>query len=260
MTASRVAVVLWSGNPGGAESFGVNLADELARLGCDVLVTTVTHSGPITERLRQGRVGVLEIGLDRGSEVIPCGKRLVKALHSQHVGACILPIGGYLAAAMRLWGYKGVLVSQDHGSLLNLRHLGLRGGFVKRLERFLDPFVLDAQVAVSEYMKLEVERYPHAKRLVVIPNGVRVQEHRYCLPADSAPSVLRVGFAGRLIRGKGLPALLDASTELIRRGVPHELHIAGTGPLLDWLKSRQLEHVSGASIHLHGYVNDVGLF
>lgn len=59
-------------------------------------------------------------------------------------------------------------------------------------------------------------------------------------PASDGPP--RVLFVGRLAAYKGVPDLVDASLDLARRGVEHELVLVGDGPLRPALEERARNH------------------
>jgi glycosyltransferase involved in cell wall biosynthesis len=260
MTADSIAIVLWAGGAGGAEALAIELARSFAAAGRRVEVVFVTTGEPMCERLDLDGIPYFVLGLRRGASIVSEGWRLCRHLNGGGWGAALCVAGGYLAASIRLWGYRGILVAQDHGSLLNPRAFGHTGALVKRLERLTDPLTLDGQVAVSEFMRSRVERAPHSKNLVTICNGIDTTRFRPTTRAGCPGGPLSVGWAGRLTPGKGLDVLLDAVQEAIGAGCDLRCAIAGTGPLEGWLRQEARDRRLERFVSVLGYVSDMARF
>ena len=113
------------------------------------------------------------------------------------------------------------------------------------------------EVAVSDFMLARMREQPHARRVCRIPNGID--------PATPAPSLVPcntgrpflVGFAGRLVPGKGADHLISAFAQ-VRERLPAKLLFAGDGP--ERARLDGLAHDAGlaADIEFLGVVEDVG--
>jgi glycosyltransferase involved in cell wall biosynthesis len=119
----------------------------------------------------------------------------------------------------------------------------------------------DAEVAVSEFMeRLARKSLLHGRHLVRIAHGVDMP-----WPAPLAPQsrsgTITIGYAGRLIAGKGLEVLLRACA-LLRydHGAEVRVAIAGDGPLRRPLES--LAHRLGIAslVDFIGWTEDVTRF
>jgi len=88
-----------------------------------------------------------------------------------------------------------------------------------------------------------------AARVERVYNGLALDEFPYTPPRTRPPVVAAVG---RLVEKKGFPALLDACTLLVRRGVDFRCRIVGTGEQEDLLR------VHAAALGLDGYVEFTG--
>lgn len=74
------------------------------------------------------------------------------------------------------------------------------------------------------------------KQILIVGFGIDVNVKR--TPLEPTDSVLRIGFAGRLVDQKRVSRIINA-LEHIKHTVPIEFHIAGNGPLFS-----QLQHTS----------------
>lgn len=86
-----------------------------------------------------------------------------------------------------------------------------------------------AVVAVSDVIRVDVQRRFDPPRLSTIPNGVDSAAFRPARPrhrAGGAP--LRVGYLGRLLRDKGPHVLLEAAEKLYESGLRLRITIAGS--------------------------------
>ncbi|MCD6360918.1 MAG: glycosyltransferase [Armatimonadetes bacterium] len=123
--------------------------------------------------------------------------------------------------------------------------------------RLLDHKLREAEfVTVCTRYGLDYLRrqYPlaSADRLHLAYHGIDVVEHMPRLgdaPPDQTPLILSVG---RLVEKKGYPILLRAAAILRRRGVDFELHIVGSGPEEDDLRSQAHGLALDECVRFHG--------
>src|SRR6266536_5809468 len=104
---TRIAVVLWSGVLGGAETFTADLCRALRLLGADVGVVFVTHSEPLGARLDTAGIPHTSLDLARGHHVVRYPRALARSVRAVGPDRALLPRAGYLTAALRAGGYRG---------------------------------------------------------------------------------------------------------------------------------------------------------
>lgn len=264
-TATRQAIclVLWTGEYGGAETWTLSLAHALAKKGNQVGLLIVGHAEPLFAPPRTSGLRVVSLGLRRGRDVLFRVRALARAVSSISPEVAILPSAGFLSAALKAGGYRGQVIAIEHGSLRNLRSVP----WPRRLPRIVSElggvWAVDAQVTPSDFMKAEVQRYPHAGILRRIYPGLDLT--RYCSEADATAHSasgnvrVRLGFAGRLIRGKGVDTLLRGiagakSANQVR------LQVAGDGPEFESLSALARELGVQASVEFRGWVSDMPAF
>lgn len=218
----RLALVLWSGAIGGAETFVVALARALRELAVDARVVVLDRAGPLAERLRLAAVPYSELGLARPLTGARHPRRLAEAIGGPGPDGVILPGSGFLAPVLRLGGYGGRIVAVEHGSVMHGRRYRRRPWLVDRTDRGLGAGFTDVHVAVSEF----VRSHMRGASVVTIPNGVDLDV--YTTSASRSNDRFVIGCVSRLVPGKGVDDVLVASSPVVRRG--GRLRIAGDGP------------------------------
>jgi phosphatidylinositol alpha-1,6-mannosyltransferase len=220
----RLALVLWSGNVGGAESFSVALARTLRDSGVDARVVIVTHAEPLAKRLLEAGIPFDELRLGRGRAALWHARRFAQTVAAGGADGAVLVAGGFLALALRLGGYRGRIAAVEHGAVLQLDRMPLPPRLLRRVDRLSGARAVDVHVAVSDFLRARIDG---GSRLVVtIPNGVDLDVYR---PSSSPRSKneLVIGCMSRLIPGKGVEDVLVAAQEVLPRGA--RLRIAGDG-------------------------------
>jgi glycosyltransferase involved in cell wall biosynthesis len=226
----RVALVLWSGSIGGAESFSVDLARAMHELGAAPAVVFILEGAPLAGRLDRFGIPHSELGLRRGREVLPARRRLARAVSASGADVAILVGSGYLAAALRTGGYRAPIIGTEHGSMLQLHALNPIRRLSRKADRRSGMNACSAVVAVSEYMRQRLAAQCPRVRVVCIPNGIDIERFS---PSTREDGELVLGCAARLVEGKGIEdairALAHPSAERAR------LRVAGSGPLQEEL-------------------------
>jgi glycosyltransferase involved in cell wall biosynthesis len=115
----------------------------------------------------------------------------------------------------------------------------------------------DVEVAVSDVVLAALRRRLHARRLIRIYNGVDLDRFRPDHDGHEKTALI-VGWAGRLISGKGVDDLIRAVAQLRTANV--ELRIAGEGPLARPLAELAAEHGVGTRVRFEGRVLDMAAF
>jgi glycosyltransferase involved in cell wall biosynthesis len=160
---------------------------------------------------------------------------------------------GFMGLALRAGGYRGPIIGVEHGDVLEVDSYGSARKAAWRATRAGAARADSAEVAVSDFVLAQMERYPRGE-VRRIYNGVDLERFRGASKAYGASGERErvVGMAGRLIRGKGADHLIEAIARL-RPSVGVRLVIAGDGP-----DRPRLEEMSG-SLGLRGQVDFVGL-
>jgi glycosyltransferase involved in cell wall biosynthesis len=254
----QLALVLWSGDLGGAETLNAELADQLRQLGARITVLFVGNPWPLAERLVRADIPYSTLGLARGRDMLLHPRRYAHEVARVGADGALLMERGLMATALRAGGYRGPIVAVEHGALLVEQQGGMTPRrLVRRFGRFTGAWVGDSEVAVSDFMLEQMHRHAHAKSTMRIYNGI--DPNMYRLATASPPdrgSELLVGFAGRLVVGKGADHLIRAIAELARR-VPVKLVIAGEGPERLRLMGIARELGVESSVEFLGVVDDM---
>ena len=231
----QVAFVLWSGNLGGAETLSGYLAGELRSRGLDARVVFVQDGRALAAHLSERSVPWTALGFPRGRAILRKPLTYARSVGSHGRDCAILMSGRSLAPALRLGGYRGRILAVEHGDMFLIDD---RPTFVRRLrswDRALSARAIDVEIGVSEFALREMRGRPHPSQLRCIPNGIAVDRFRP-VNALGETATLQVGWAGRLVPGKGVEHLLEAVHHLT--DTPHVVHtrIAGDGPMRSELK------------------------
>jgi glycosyltransferase involved in cell wall biosynthesis len=256
----RLALVLWNGHVGGAEVLSAKLAERMRSLGADVSIVFVGDPGPLVNRLVSMGVPYSSLGFGRGRELMLHPLRYAK--HVARVGpdGALLVERGFMAATLRAGGFKGSIVAVEHGTLLAEPRRTKLQRLTMRINRLSGVWATNAEVAVSDFMLDRIRQHPHAKRLSRIYNGI--DPNTYLpgpSPAANVISDLIVGFAGRLILGKGADHLIRAVGKM--HSAPRiRLLIAGDGPERSSLVSLAEDLGVVSRVQFLGIVDDIPAF
>ncbi len=258
----RLALVLWNGNLGGAEILNVALADRMRQLGGNVTVVFVGTPWPLAERLSRLNIPYHSLGFKRGRDLLRYPRRYAAAAASIGPDGALLVERGFMGATLRAGGYRKSIVAVEHGAvLLDQRDPSSMHRLLRDLNRFAGARAVDAEIAVSDFMLTQMRLRPHAHRTCRIYNGI--DPDIYLPQADDVSKQestgIVVGFAGRLIPGKGTDHLVRA-IDALGRHTPVKLLIAGEGPERPALES--LVHMLGvgSKVEFLGIVNDLPAF
>ena len=113
----RLALVLWNGNLGGAETFSAALARQLRADGVDAGLVFVGSPEPLARELDD--VPHVTIGLGRGREVLLRPLALARATREVGPDGALVVSPGYLPATLRLGRYRGPIVVVNHGAFMH---------------------------------------------------------------------------------------------------------------------------------------------
>jgi glycosyltransferase involved in cell wall biosynthesis len=250
----RVALVLWNGAIGGAETQSHLLAREFRAAGIIASIIFIQSGGPLTQRLERDAIPWYPLSYSRGSAVVLRSRRFLNAIASHGRDGVILPDIGFLIAVLRINRFQSPIIAVDHGSLLRLPTLPR----VKRLRLSATRAIASKggyeHVVVSQAMRDGVHNHSASGRYALIYNGVDVS-----LPA--APPVfttgdtLIIGTTGRLTGGKGFEYAIRALT-----GQPVTLRIAGDGPDRERLERIAVETGVQSQVDFLGWIHDVPAF
>lgn len=242
---------------GGAEVFTADLAVALRRNGVEPGVVFACGAGPMRDRLDAVGIPCVTLGLSRGSHVLLHPQKLASAVTAAGEHGAILGSDGYLAAALRVGGYRGRIIAVQHGAVLLRWALPFWRRILREADQFSGVRALDALVAVSDFTLRIAAGHPHPPRMLTIHNGVDL--HRFRPFGRRNPSMrMTVGFAGRLIEGKGADVFLNALARMGDQSVRAE--IAGGGPERDALESQARRLGIAERVRFRGVVGDMPAF
>lgn len=253
-----VALVLWHGGIGGAEVLSMELAVALQRLGVNVEVIFITSTGPLADRLDEVGIPARALTFDRGTHVLRHPRRFAAGVAASGAHGVVLPECGFFGAALRLGGYRGRIVAVEHGSLLepsrSLAHRAFRW-----MSRTAGARAEDAEIAVSDFMLGELAQAPHPRRIERIYNGLDPARFAAEPARQGSGDELVLGFAGRLIPGKGTEDAIRAAVQAAA-AVPVRLRIAGDGPQRVSLEALTRELRAEMVVEFTGMVSDISAF
>jgi glycosyltransferase involved in cell wall biosynthesis len=227
--APRLAVVLWNGNLGGAETLSVALAERMHRLGANVTVVFVQSPWPLAKRLAGSGIKHVCVGLAHGRDVLKHPRRYAAAMTEAGPDGALLLECGFMGATLRAGGYRGAIVAVEHGALLGLQRFSRRKRLAWKADRIAGAWADDAEVAVSDFMLERLSRQSHTRVIRRIYNGIDPDTYLAASTATDGGNSIVVGFAGRLINGKGADTLIRATAQASEQA-PINLLIAGDGP------------------------------
>jgi len=229
----------------------------MRRRQIDARVVFVVRGGPLEGRLESAGVPYVTLGASRGRDVCLRPRAFGHLLAAHGRDGAVLIEANYLAAALRLGGYRGRLVATEHGAIFLHEHDSRKKKATYRLGRLLGAKALDVEVAVSDAALVAAERHSHTREMIKISSGVDVRSLQPTPPRRGPPFVL--GYVGRLDRGKGVDVLLDAVASVPpEHGV--ELRIAGEGPVREALEDQVRGRSAADRIVFVGVVDDISRF
>lgn len=259
MSRTRVALLIRSLNPGGAERQLALLARGLADRGHDVFVYTFY---PPTDQDAVNVGGARLISLDKRGrgDVLSFGMRLRSELRRSRPAVIysFLPDANVFAALMRLSGVHGRFVWGVRAARVEWGQYAraARWSFLisAALSRVPDAIVYNSRAGVAYHM---AQGY-RGRRQIVIPNGFDVEEFRpdpdarnrirqeWQVPADAVV----IGLVGRVDPMKGQTMLLDAAAQLPHPRSNLRLAFAGAGTeLASSGELSRLAHARGLGEH-----------
>jgi glycosyltransferase involved in cell wall biosynthesis len=255
-----LAVVLWSGHVGGAETLNISLAQSLRRLGLNITVVFVQEPWPLARRLSSIDIPYATVGVARGRDVLRQSRRYAAAVADAGPDGALLLERGFMGATLRAGGYREPIVSVEHGMLIGLERRSRARRLFWKLDQMSGAWAADAQVAVSDFMLDHMHRHPHARHPRRIYNGVDPDAYTYTTTTINAQrDHLVVGFVGRLAPGKGADRLIEAFAWVSER-LSAKLLIAGDGPERPRLEVMAGELDAGSAIDFLGIIDDPATF
>lgn len=226
---AELAFVLWNAHVGGAETFMIDLARCLQTRGCEVRFVLIGSHGELVDRLCINGLEFEVLGIEPGSFIWRQPKRLAAAVERHGPDGALLPECGFLGFVLRAGGYRRRIVAVEHGAVLMRSRSPVRRG-LDFLSRVGGAWADDSEIAVSDFVLDRLRRHPHARDLHRIYNGVDLTAYDCAYPPiKDDPHDFAIGFAGRLVPGKGVDNLIEA-VRTAREAVPVHLLVAGDGP------------------------------
>jgi glycosyltransferase involved in cell wall biosynthesis len=223
-----LAVVLWNGVVGGAETHSIALAEQMRCLGAAITVVFIEKPGALTGRLSDILIPYRSLGLSRGRDVLRYPRSYAAEVARAGADGALLMTCGYMGAALRAGGYAGSIIGVEHGDILEAELYPRPQRALWRLARVGGAWADDVEVAVSDFTLHHLRQHPHTGPGRRIYNGVDPDRYTATKVAGTGDECL-IAFAGRLVRGKGPDYLIKAVASL-RLAHPIRLVIAGEGP------------------------------
>lgn len=252
--------MLWNGGIGGAEVFTVSLAEHANRLGAVVTLVFLEEPGHLRARLEDKSLAYVSLGLARGRDLLGHPVRFRRAVAEHGPDGALLVDCGLMGASLKAAGYRAPIVAVEHGArMAAFGRKPLRRG-LWWLARLAGACADDVEVGVSEFMVRCMRRGFHARDVRLIHNGVQVpaQQPQPAAQPQTATGGLIVGFAARLVPGKGADHLLRALALLSGEDV--RLRIAGEGPQRGELEALAQELGVAERVCFAGLVLDMPAF
>jgi len=255
----RLAAVLWKGVVGGAEVYNIALAGVMRELGADVTIVFIGEPMSLVPRLAAEHMPYRALGHRRGRDVLRHPRRFAAAVAGAGPDGALLASCGMMGAALRSGGYRAPIVAVEHGELFKARSLNRVQQGLWRLARSAGAHANDIEIAVSDFTLEQLMKLPHAGEQVRVYNGIDASQYLATPEVKSpraAADVPVVGFAGRLIAGKGADYLIEAIAR-VRRDDGVLLRIAGDGPERPRLEALVRELGLGEAVSFLGWCDDV---
>lgn len=261
---SRVCLLIGQLGLGGAEKQLVLLARGLSQRGVRTHLLVLFHKGPREAELRNSGVILVELGFQRVTwrwkSLMGNARAFARLLvflrreRPQVLQAFLLHSYVLAAPAARL-ARVPVLVAGRRSLGFFKRGHRVALALERIATRWTDLLVANAQ-AVADDVRRD-EGVPDAK-LTVIPNGMTRKEFEIARPAEVATSLPVVLCVANLASHKGHRHLLEACTELRRRGRPCTLVLIGDGAERHALE--QLAACLRIDVRFLGFRTDVAAF
>jgi glycosyltransferase involved in cell wall biosynthesis len=253
----RIAQLIESDGPGGAERVVADLATNLQAAGAESVVFVPSNGeGWLARQLSGSGVDIEHFHLDRPVSP-PCARSLAAALRRRRIDIAhshefSLAVYGTWAS----WQTGGRHIITMHGSRYYARRLQRRVAMRAAIALSRRTVAVSRQLA--NHLSRDLLVAPSA--ITTIPNGVRA------MPADGSAvrAELRLGADDRLVVAignlypvKGHVHLIDAIAQLAERHPRLQLAICGRGDLEGTLRARARTRGIGHRVHLLGLRSDV---
>ena len=257
--------------PGGAERHTQRLCASLAERRNRIRVLTIRHSGyepdreserapvwyfptPPSTHLRDALFALWVAG------VLPLLRPRYKQVQWVMTGLQLV-LGLPISATL---GMKNIVMLAGCGEGERLRHWVLGRWVLRMMKHHADRIII-----LNSAMKKEMESLGFEPDCLVLL-GCEADPDKFWPPEKAEKALLRtqwgiaqdstvIVFAGRLVPGKGLPALLHAFVTLLSRHPTLVLVIAGGGVLLPELHANVEQRGLGASVLFTGQLDDLGV-
>jgi glycosyltransferase involved in cell wall biosynthesis len=257
----RVALVLWSGDVGGAEVVTLSLAEHMRPLGAEATLVFVEQPQPLATRLAGTDIPYESLDFVRGRDVVRRPRRYAAAVAAAGPDGALLLECGFMGAALRMGGYRAPIVAVEHGAILKAPERGSPRRLPWHLARLGGARAVDVEVAVSDFVLARMRQHPHARTVRRIYNGIDTTRFGAAAPtpARAEGGACVVAFAARLVHGKGHDYLIEAVARLQATHAV-QLLIAGEGPERQRLESLARSSGAGAAVRFVGLVHDMPAF
>jgi glycosyltransferase involved in cell wall biosynthesis len=240
--------------------FSAHLAAHLPEYGVDGHVVMIEGAGELPRRLDALRVPYSVYGAKRGRNIVCRPQRFARLVSECGTDGAILGWPGYVAATLRLGGYRAPLIAVEHGAQLNEDRRKLPRRIYKRLDWCSGVWATEHHVAVSYFALARLLRGAHKGCPTVIHNGVDLTKlHPVPGRAEVRRDPVVIGAVSRLVAGKGIDVLLRSLASL-RKRASVRLLIAGDGPERGSLQRLAARLEVDQDVAFLGWIDDLSGF
>lgn len=164
-------------------------------------------------------------------------------------------------AAYEMIRLKGIARSKAKTILFSFENIDNRQGFPYSVFQSYCLKKADAIIVVPEESQGIWKKRGFKKTVVKIPLGIDSSLYKR-LPKERASEitgikpdgVFKIGYSGRVVKEKGLQTVLEAQSGLLKKDMPFDFYIAGSGAYKDSIKQKIKELGVGGRVHFLGAV------
>lgn len=264
-TPLRIIHLLGSAQPGGVETFVIEMARHVGRSHCEMSVCILDDDGPVAAELRALGIIVTLLGRSHGIAAL---RRFASLLTSGRFDVLHAHAGGRAHRILARRVGKAKVIRHLHG-IGQAWIDSVRRGDARAAKFFSRTFsACDLGLVCSAWLAERVNTSAGTSTPISIFRygvdidrfGLGTEDSDLRIAVEIPENIPIVGFVGRMVPQKGLPALIDIAAKLSADGSEAIVVALGDGPLLeesrDRVRSLGLENVrfTGATMSVAGWM------